>query len=61
MALADHHDGVHQEIVRFMTEARAIDVEIIELVYRAKGIDPTIIPPAALAFLITHTSIGVGP
>lgn len=59
MALANHHDGVRHEIVRFMTEARVIHVEIIERVYRAKGIDPTIIPPAALAFLITHTSMAL--
>ena len=37
MALANHHDGVREEIVRFQTEARAIQVEIIERVYRGKG------------------------
>jgi AcrR family transcriptional regulator len=59
MALANHHDGVRQEIVRFLTEARAIQVEIIERVYREKGVGADGIPPAALAFLITHTSMAL--
>jgi AcrR family transcriptional regulator len=59
MALANHHDGVRQEIVRFQTEARAIQVEIIERVYREKGIDETLMPPEALAFLVTHVSMAM--
>ncbi|MFA7603037.1 MAG: TetR/AcrR family transcriptional regulator [Novosphingobium sp.] len=59
MALANHHDGVRQEIVRFQTEARAIQIGIIERAYREKGIDPETIPPAALAFLITHVAMAL--
>jgi TetR/AcrR family transcriptional regulator of autoinduction and epiphytic fitness len=59
MALANHHDGVRLEIVRFLTEARAIQTGIIELVYREKNIDPGLIPPGALAFLITYTSMSM--
>lgn len=59
MALANHHDGVRREIVRFLTEARAMQVEIIERVYREKAMEPAAIPPAALAFLITHVSMAL--
>lgn len=59
MALANHNDGIRQEIVRFLTEARAIQTEIIAGVYRRKGIDPAPIPPGALAFLITYTSMSL--
>ena len=59
MALANHHDGVREEIVRFQTEARAIQIEIIERAYRRKGIDPDQMPPCALAFLITYTSMAL--
>lgn len=59
MALANHHDGVRQEIVRFQTEARAIQIEIIKRVYKEKGIDPEPMAPDALAFLITYTSMAM--
>lgn len=59
MALANHHEGVRQVLVRFLAEARAIHVDIIERVYREKGVGPDAIPPAALAFLITHTSMAL--
>lgn len=59
MALANHHDGVRQEIVRFQTEARAIQVEIIERVYREKGMEASFLPPEALAFLVTHVSMAL--
>lgn len=59
MAMANHHDGIREEIVRFLTEARAIQTEIIEGVYRRKGINPANMPPGALAFLITYTSMSL--
>lgn len=59
MALANHHDGVRQEIVRFQTEARAIQVGIIERAYAQKQFDPALIPPSALAFLITHVTMAL--
>jgi len=59
MALANHHDGVRQEIVRFQTEARAIQVGIIERAYAQKQFDSALIPPAALAFLITHVTMAL--
>lgn len=59
MALANQHDGVRQEIVRFQTEARAIQVGIIERAYAQKQFDPALIPPPALAFLITHVSMAL--
>jgi len=59
MALANHHDGVRREIVRFQTEARAIQIGIIERVYAKKGIDPEALPPDALAFLVTWTSMAM--
>lgn len=59
MALANHHDGIRQEIVRFQTDARAIQIEIIRRVYKAKGFDPEPMPPDALAFLITYTSMAM--
>jgi AcrR family transcriptional regulator len=59
MALANHHDGVRQEIVRFQTEARAIQIEAIEKAYgEARAGEPRI-PPAALAFLITWTAMAL--
>lgn len=59
MALANHHDGVRREIVRFQTEARAIQIEIIKRVYKEKGLDPGPMAPDALAFLITYTSMAM--
>lgn len=59
MALANHHDGVRQEIVRFLTEARALEAAIIERAYREKGIDRPAISPNALAFLITYCSMSL--
>ena len=59
MALANHHAGVQQEIVRFQTEARAIQIGVIARAYRKKGIDPEQMPPGALAFLITYTSMAL--
>ena len=46
MALANQHEGVRQEIVRFQTEARATQVGIIERAYAQKHFDPTVIPPS---------------
>jgi len=59
MALANHHDGVRQVLVQFLAEAREIHVGIIEKVYREKGLGEGPMPPAALAFLITHTSMAL--
>lgn len=59
MALANQHEGVRQEIVRFQTEARAIQVGIIERAYAQKQFDPALIPPSALAFLITHVTMAL--
>lgn len=59
MALANHHEGIRQEIVNFLAEAREIETAIIEKVYREKNIDPEPIPPGALAFLITYTSMSL--
>lgn len=59
MALANHHDGVRQEIVRFQTEARAIQIEIIRRVYEDKGLGCGPMAPDALAFLITYTSMAM--
>jgi AcrR family transcriptional regulator len=59
MALANHHEGVRQEIVRFQSEARALQIAIIEKIYNRKGIDPDRLPADALAFLLTHTSMAL--
>ena len=59
MALANQHEGVRQEIVRFQTEARAIQIGIIERAYAERNFDPAIIPPSALAFLITHVTMAL--
>lgn len=59
MALANHHDGVRQEIVRFLTEARAIQSAIVKRVYREKGIERPAISPGALAFLVTYCSMSL--
>jgi AcrR family transcriptional regulator len=59
MALANHHDGVRQEIVSFLTEARAIQSAIVKRVYREKGIERPAISPGALAFLITYCSMSL--
>lgn len=59
MALANHHDGIRQEIIAFLTEARAIETEIIEQVYRDRNLGPGPIAPGALAFLITYVSMSL--
>lgn len=59
MALANHHEGVRQEIVRFQTEARAMQIAIIEKIYDLKGFDRERLPADALAFLLTHTSMAL--
>jgi AcrR family transcriptional regulator len=59
MALANHHEGVRREIIRFLTESRAIQVGIIEKAYRDKRLDAPAIPPVALAFLVTYASMAL--
>lgn len=59
MALANHHEGVREVLVRFLAEAREIHIGIIERVYREKRLGEGPMPPAALAFLITHTAMAL--
>lgn len=60
IALANHHDGVREEVNRFMAEARQAQSEAIERQFAAKGVDHAPMSPKALAFFLFSTALLLG-
>lgn len=59
-ALANHHDGVREEVNRFMAEARRAQSEAIARQYAAQGVDRAPMAPKALAFFLFSTALLLG-
>lgn len=57
MALANHHDGIREEVAKFMHESRVLQIEQIRKAYSERDIDPDAIPPEAVVFLISAISM----
>ena len=58
MALANHHTAIRAEIGRYAEQFRAQQIEAIAAVMASTdtGLDPTVLPPAAVAVLMTSLS-----
>ena len=60
IALANHHEGVREEVNRFMLTARVKHAEAIERQFKEKGIEDSPVPPAAIAFFLFTTALMMG-
>jgi AcrR family transcriptional regulator len=52
VALANHHDGIREEVARYMTESRRMEAAAIDRQCRERGIDPGPLTPTAAAFIM---------
>lgn len=52
VALANHHEGIRAELVRFLTESRRLQASVIAKEAPDTGVELNSISPTALAFLI---------
>jgi len=57
VALANHHDGIREEVNRFLLKVRRLEAETIRREAEAKGIDLDPATPTALAFLMYCTTL----
>lgn len=57
VALANHHEGIRQEVRRFMTESRRMEAAAIERQVRTKGADLGPMTPSAAAFIMYSVSL----
>lgn len=59
-ALANHHDGIRQEVNRFMTIARRVHADAIARQLDEGGLDAGPLSPKALAFFLFSTALLLG-
>jgi AcrR family transcriptional regulator len=57
VALANHHEGIRQEVGRFMAESRRMEAAAIERQYQQQGIDMGPVTPSAAAFIMYSVSL----
>lgn len=57
VALANHHDGIREEVARYMAESRRMEAEAIARQFKEQGIDAGPVTPAAAAFLMYCVSL----
>lgn len=57
VALANRHEGVRQEVARFMTESRRMEAAAIERQFKEKGIVPGPVSPSAAAFVMYSVAL----
>jgi len=60
VALANHHDGVREEVNRFGRIARKKHAAAIAREFKERGIEPGPLTPDALAFLLYSTALMLG-
>jgi AcrR family transcriptional regulator len=53
MALANHHEGIRAEVVRYMEEARALEAEALSRLLPASKINGSHLTPTALSLAIS--------
>lgn len=59
-ALGNHHEGIQQEVNRFMASARRMQAEAIARQFDEQGIDSGPMSPKALAFFLFSTALILG-
>lgn len=59
-ALANHHEGIRQEVARFMKLARQKQASAIKRQFERDGIAAEPVTPGALAFLLFSTALLLG-
>jgi len=52
VALANHHEGIREEVNRFLVKTRRLEAETIRKEAEARGVDLAPATPAAIAFLM---------
>lgn len=57
VALANHHDGIREEVARYMTESRRMEAAAIARQFKEQDIDEGPVSPAAAAFLMYCVSL----
>ena len=57
VALANHHDGIREEVARFMSESRRLEADAIARQFKEQGIDAGPVTPSAAAFLMYCISL----
>ncbi len=60
MALANHHEGVREEVARFVTESRRIETAAIARLQGERATDTGPVTPAAVAFLLSTVTLMLG-
>lgn len=60
MALANRHEGIRDEVARFVTQARRIQAAAIERDLTARGVDTGPVSPRAAAFLMSCSTLMLG-
>jgi AcrR family transcriptional regulator len=60
VALANHHDGIRDEVNRFGKIARERHAAAIAREFKERGLDPGPVTPEALAFLLYSTALMLG-
>lgn len=57
VALANHHEGIREEVNRFVGEARRLQADAIARDAKARGIDMSLATPTALAFIMYSATL----
>jgi AcrR family transcriptional regulator len=57
VALANHHDGIREEVSRYMTESRRMEATAIARQFKERGVEGGPVTPAALAFIMYCVSL----
>ena len=60
MALANRHEGIREEIARFLTESRRMTAEAIDRQCKEQGTNLGPVTPAAAAFLLSTVNVFLG-
>jgi translation initiation factor 2B subunit (eIF-2B alpha/beta/delta family) len=52
VALANHHEGIRQEVAKYVAESRRLEAEAIARQFEQQGIDAGPVTPKAAAFVM---------
>lgn len=57
VALANHHEGIRQEVSRYMTESRRMEADAIARQFKDRRVDAGPLTPSAAAFIMYCVSL----
>lgn len=57
VALANHHDGIRQEVARYMAASRRMEAKAIARQFAERGVDTGPLTPSAAAFIMYCVSL----